>query len=343
MLDGVNFVGGALGLAMGLFIGSLDNPITRDEMSGKQQFVYQAKQMGRRSWSSAKAFAVMGFVFSAAECVIEKARAKHDTTNTVVAGCVTGGTISAKEMHITFTAKFLRSKTRSSSSSSTPLLRSPCGSLSFARSTDFPSKTSMILRYVVNELREIKVVDEHNKESVVDLLQSVVEIVTYGDKQDPMIFEYFMECQVLAEFLRVLKISRDSRIEIPLLQYLSIMIQNMDNYCFSNDYINNIIEHQYQFNRGDLAQYYVSFLRISVNCLLSLDDGVMVGGVLANIDSVSREMVVAEAEALKPGRFGNGKGWKVVVRRNHNVHSILDSPKLESHSQIDQLLRSMRR
>ncbi|KAF4392734.1 hypothetical protein F8388_010757, partial [Cannabis sativa] len=89
-------MGGALGLAMGLFIGSLDNPITRDEMSGKQQFVYQAKQMGRRSWSSAKAFAVMGFVFSAAECVIEKARAKHDTTNTVVAGCVTGGTISAK-------------------------------------------------------------------------------------------------------------------------------------------------------------------------------------------------------------------------------------------------------
>ncbi|KAF4362029.1 hypothetical protein F8388_023881 [Cannabis sativa] len=73
--------------------------------------------------------------------------------------------------------------------------------------------------YVVNELREIKVVDEHNKESVVDLLQSVVEIVTYGDKQDPMIFD--------------------------------------------NDYINNIIEHQYQFNRGDLAQYYVSFLSIT--------------------------------------------------------------------------------
>ncbi|KAF4392231.1 hypothetical protein F8388_012687 [Cannabis sativa] len=106
MLDGVNFVGGALGLAMGLFIGSLDNPITRDEMSGKQQFVYQAKQMGRRSWSSAKAFAVMGFVFSAAECVIEKARAKHDTTNTVVAGCVTGGTISAKGNMFLFSDEF---------------------------------------------------------------------------------------------------------------------------------------------------------------------------------------------------------------------------------------------
>lgn len=57
---------------MGLFLGSFDNPITRDEMSGRQQFIYQAKQMGSKGWSSAKAFAVMGLVFSAAECIVEK-------------------------------------------------------------------------------------------------------------------------------------------------------------------------------------------------------------------------------------------------------------------------------
>lgn len=39
----------------------------------------------------------------------------------------------------------------------------------------------------------------------------------------------FMECQVLAEFVRILKISRTTKIEAPLLQYLSIMIQNMEN------------------------------------------------------------------------------------------------------------------
>ncbi|XP_024922416.3 protein TRANSPARENT TESTA 9 isoform X3 [Ziziphus jujuba] len=121
-------------------------------------------------------------------------------------------------------------------------------------------------KYIINELRAIKVVDMHNKELVVDLLQSIVEIVTYGDRQDPMIFECFMEYQVLAEFVRVLKISRNSKIEAPLLQYLSIMIQNMDSehaiyYCFSNDYINNIIAHEYDFNGGDLAPYFVSFLR----------------------------------------------------------------------------------
>lgn len=33
---------------------------------------------------------------------------------------------------------------------------------------------------------------------------------------------------MLAEFVRTLKISRNSRIEAPLLQYLSIMIQNLN-------------------------------------------------------------------------------------------------------------------
>ncbi|XP_027367126.1 protein TRANSPARENT TESTA 9-like isoform X2 [Abrus precatorius] len=121
-------------------------------------------------------------------------------------------------------------------------------------------------KYVINELQQIKVVHEHNREFVMDLLQSIVEIVTYGDRQDPFIFECFMEHQVLAEFVRILKISQDSKIEAPLLQYLSIMIQNMDSehgiyYCFSNGYINSIISYPYNFDGGDLAPYYVSFLR----------------------------------------------------------------------------------
>lgn len=89
-------MGGGLGVMMGLFFAALDNPITQEHMTTRQQLVYTAKQMGQRSWSSCKTFAVMGLIFSAAECVVEKARAKHDITNTVIAGCVTGGAISAR-------------------------------------------------------------------------------------------------------------------------------------------------------------------------------------------------------------------------------------------------------
>lgn len=70
----MTLLGGGLGILMGLFLGALDNPIMQDEMTARQQFVYTAKQMGQRSWSSCKTFAVMGLVFSAAECVVEKVR-----------------------------------------------------------------------------------------------------------------------------------------------------------------------------------------------------------------------------------------------------------------------------
>ncbi|KAG6426765.1 hypothetical protein SASPL_110999 [Salvia splendens] len=53
-------MGGGLGLAMGLFLGSFDTPLLQDQMTGRQQLVYQAKQMGQRSWSNCKSFALMG-------------------------------------------------------------------------------------------------------------------------------------------------------------------------------------------------------------------------------------------------------------------------------------------
>ncbi|KNA16933.1 hypothetical protein SOVF_084720 isoform A [Spinacia oleracea] len=121
-------------------------------------------------------------------------------------------------------------------------------------------------RYIINELQGVEVVDTSNRERIVDILQSIVEIVTYGDRHDPSIFECFMEHQVLAEFVRMLKVSRDTRIAAKVLQYFSIMIQNLCRehaiyYCFSNGHINSIITHEYEFHVSDIALYYVSFIR----------------------------------------------------------------------------------
>ncbi|MCL7033396.1 hypothetical protein MKW94_021835, partial [Papaver nudicaule] len=121
-------------------------------------------------------------------------------------------------------------------------------------------------KYIIGELQEIKVLNKLNKDSVMDILGSIVEIVTYGDQNDASIFECFMEYQILAEFLRLVKISRISSIEVQLLHYLSILIQNLESensiyYCFSNGYINNIILHPFKFDTGDLASYFASFLR----------------------------------------------------------------------------------
>lgn len=179
-------------------------------------------------------------------------------------------------------------------------------------------------KYIINELRVIKVVDKLNKELVVDLLQSLVEIVTYGDRHDPMIFECFMEYQVLGEFVRVLKISKNSRIEAPLLQYLSIMIQNMDTehaiyYCLSNDYINSIITHQYEFDGGDLAPYYVSFLR-AVSSKLNRDT-------LCLLVKVHEDAVVSfplYSEALKFAHHGEKMIQTAIRALTLNIYNVSD-------------------
>jgi mitochondrial import inner membrane translocase subunit TIM22 len=44
----------------------------------------------------AKGFGAVGAIFAGSECVIEKARAKHDMYNSVYAGCFTGGALAAR-------------------------------------------------------------------------------------------------------------------------------------------------------------------------------------------------------------------------------------------------------
>lgn len=179
-------------------------------------------------------------------------------------------------------------------------------------------------KYIISELLQIKAVDRFNKELVIDLLQSVVEIVTYGDRHDPAIFEYFMEYQVLGEFVRLLKNSRHSRIEAPLLQYLSIMLQNMESeqaiyYCLSNDYINSIITHQFQFEAGDLAPYYISFLR-AVSSKLNRDT-------LCLLVKVHEDAVVSfplYSEALKFAHHGEKMIQTAVRALTLNIYNVSD-------------------
>jgi import inner membrane translocase subunit TIM22 len=48
------------------------------------------------SKSSAKTFAVLGAIYTANECTLEKIRGCHDSTNAIVAGCSTGAMIGAR-------------------------------------------------------------------------------------------------------------------------------------------------------------------------------------------------------------------------------------------------------
>ncbi|KAF8253020.1 mitochondrial import inner membrane translocase, subunit Tim17/22 [Wilcoxina mikolae CBS 423.85] len=99
-LSGV--AGFAIGGVFGLFMASMsyDTPMsgpgsTLSSLPLKQQLRQGFKDMGSRSWSSAKNFGMVGAIFSGTECCIEGFRAKNDMYNGVAAGCITGGALAA--------------------------------------------------------------------------------------------------------------------------------------------------------------------------------------------------------------------------------------------------------
>ncbi|KAF9612942.1 hypothetical protein IFM89_004645 [Coptis chinensis] len=122
------------------------------------------------------------------------------------------------------------------------------------------------LRYLTDQLKKVQIVNEVNKDFVIEALRSIAELVTYGDQHDPTFFEFFMEKQIMGEFVRILKISRTLSVALQLLQTMSIMIQNFKSehaiyYIFSNEHINYLITYSFDFRNEELLSYYISFLR----------------------------------------------------------------------------------
>ncbi|XP_031478821.1 protein TRANSPARENT TESTA 9 isoform X1 [Nymphaea colorata] len=121
-------------------------------------------------------------------------------------------------------------------------------------------------RYLIEQLQKIQFVNEVNKDFVIEALRTISELVTYGDQHDPAFFEFFMEKQVMGEFVRILKASQTMSVALQLLQTLSIMIQNLKSehaiyYIFSNEHINSLITYPFDFRNEELLSYYISFLR----------------------------------------------------------------------------------
>eukprot|EP00798_Chlamydomonas_sp_ICE-L_P026323 gene26323-17418_t len=88
-------MGGLAGIAFGVFTASIEN----SGMDGHVDLAPKTTRvvlkemwtnMKMKSVSYAKGFAYFGAVYSFNECVIEKARAKHDIYNPALAGCATG-------------------------------------------------------------------------------------------------------------------------------------------------------------------------------------------------------------------------------------------------------------
>lgn len=87
-------MGFGLGAAIGLFSASVE-PLDPD-MAAKMRARDVLRDMGKKCMVHAKNFAIIGAVFAATECAIESHRGTSGTSNTALAGCVTGGVIGLR-------------------------------------------------------------------------------------------------------------------------------------------------------------------------------------------------------------------------------------------------------
>jgi len=72
-------------------------PMVIDEKKTARQVLKEmAQNIGSKSLSYAKGFAVVGLLFAGSECIVEKTRAKHDLRNSLYAGCFSGAALAYK-------------------------------------------------------------------------------------------------------------------------------------------------------------------------------------------------------------------------------------------------------
>ena len=91
--------GFGLGALFGLFMSSLSMESTDAAIYDKpfkEQMKIGFRDMGKKSFSTAKNFGLVGSIFAGSECCIEAFRAKNDLYNSASAGCFTGGVLGAK-------------------------------------------------------------------------------------------------------------------------------------------------------------------------------------------------------------------------------------------------------
>jgi len=116
-----------------------------------------------------------------------------------------------------------------------------------------------------------------NKQLVIETLRQIAELMIWGDQNDDSFFHIVAERNVLGCFLSIVEQKFDRSVVIQVMQTLSIMIQNITKqqslyYLFSNNYINDLVVHEFDFTDNEILAYYVSFLK---TISLKLDENVI--------------------------------------------------------------------
>uniref|UniRef100_A0A8B9JHJ5 C-type lectin domain containing 16A n=1 Tax=Astyanax mexicanus TaxID=7994 RepID=A0A8B9JHJ5_ASTMX len=109
-------------------------------------------------------------------------------------------------------------------------------------------------------------VTDHNRNLLVETIRSITEILIWGDQNDSSVFDFFLEKNMFAFFLNILRQKSGRYVCVQLLQTLNILFENISHetslyYLLSNNHVNSIIVHKFDFSDEEIMAYYISFLK----------------------------------------------------------------------------------
>ncbi|XP_077590804.1 protein CLEC16A isoform X1 [Stigmatopora nigra] len=122
------------------------------------------------------------------------------------------------------------------------------------------------LKYMYHVLTKNTTVTDHNRNLLVETIRSITEILIWGDQNDSSVFDFFLEKNMLAFFLNILRQKSGRYVCVQLLQTLNILFENIRHetslyYLLSNNHVNSIIVHKFDFSDEEIMAYYISFLK----------------------------------------------------------------------------------
>ncbi|GCC17796.1 hypothetical protein chiPu_0017683 [Chiloscyllium punctatum] len=122
------------------------------------------------------------------------------------------------------------------------------------------------LKYMYHVLTKNTTVTDSNRNLLVETIRSITEILIWGDQNDASVFDFFLEKNMFVFFLNILRQRSGRYVCVQLLQTINILFENISHetslyYLLSNNHVNSIIVHKFDFSDEEIMAYYISFLK----------------------------------------------------------------------------------
>lgn len=119
----------------------------------------------------------------------------------------------------------------------------------------------------LSKFRESDLEKGGGRDDVVETVRQITEALIWGEQNDNQFFDFFCEKSILADFVRVLGLSKaPKKVKLQLLQTLSMLVLNIRcktsvYYILSNNHINRLIKTPLDFEDEEILAYYITLMK----------------------------------------------------------------------------------